>query len=59
MYSSAEWNALRLPAYVTAWDSDAAAPSVLMEVDLATRTVIRVMSFPGVELFPSIATWAP
>jgi hypothetical protein len=59
VYSATEWNALRLPSHVTAWDSDAAAPSALLEVDLATRTASRVLAFPGVDLFPTIAPWAP
>jgi hypothetical protein len=59
LYTATEWNNLRLPSYASAWDSDQAAPSVLVEVDPGTRAVVRTMSFPGVELFPTIAPWAP
>jgi hypothetical protein len=59
VYTSSEWSALRLPSYAMAWDSDAAAPSVLIEVDLATRSRKRVITFPGVDLYPTIAPWAP
>ena len=59
VYSSSEWQALTLPGHVTAWDTDANAPSVLLQIDLATRSAIRVLSFPGVELLPTVAPWAP
>jgi hypothetical protein len=59
LYTSNEWTALRLPSYASAWDSDQAAPSVLVEVDPGTRAVMRTLSFPGVELYPTIAPWAP
>jgi len=59
LYKSTEWTALRLPTYVSAWDTDSAAPSVLLQVDLASRTIARVLSFAGVELYPALATWAP
>jgi hypothetical protein len=59
VYSASQWSALRLPSYAGAWDSDTGAASVLIEVDLATRMRKRVVSFPGVELFPTLAPWSP
>jgi hypothetical protein len=59
VYTATEWNGLRLPTYASAWDSDAGAPSVLLEVDLATRTTTRTLYFPAVDLFPTLAPWAP
>jgi hypothetical protein len=59
LYSAAEWNALRLPAYVSAWDADTAAPPVLLEVNLAGRTVTRVVPLRGADVYPTLAPWAP
>jgi hypothetical protein len=59
VYSGTMWNNLRLPTYASAWDNDAGAPAVLMEVNLATAAVTRVIPFPTLELYPSIDTWAP
>jgi hypothetical protein len=59
LYNATEWNSLRLPSYVSAWDNDPGAPSVLMELDLTSRTVTRVLYFPGIELFPTLAPWQP
>ena len=59
VYSSAEWSPLKLPAYASAWDTDQGAPVVLMELDPTTLLPIRRMTFPGIELYPTIAPWAP
>jgi hypothetical protein len=59
VYTSTQWNALHLPTYVSAWDSDATAPTVLMEIDLGTRSATRVLPFPTLQLYPTIDTWAP
>jgi hypothetical protein len=59
VYTAAEWSALRLPSYASVFDSDDGAPSVLLEVNLATRAVTRIKSWKDVELLPSIAAWAP
>jgi hypothetical protein len=54
-----EWSTLKLPVYASAWDSDPSAPVVLMELDPVTLVPVRQMSFPGIELYPTIAPWAP
>jgi hypothetical protein len=59
VYSSAEWSPLKLPVYASAWDSDPTAPTVLMELDPVTLVPLRQMSFPGIELYPTIAPWSP
>ena len=59
VYSASDWSKLTLPVYASAWTSDLAAPVVLIEVDLATRTMKRQLTFPQVELFPNIAAWTP
>jgi hypothetical protein len=59
VYTTTEWNALRLASYVSAWDSDQMAPALLVEVNLETRSITRVLNFPGLELFPILAPWAP
>jgi hypothetical protein len=59
VYSASDWSKLTLPVYASAWTSDLAAPVVLIELDLATRTMKRQLSFPQVELFPNIAAWTP
>jgi hypothetical protein len=59
MYSTTEWSTLRLPTHVVAWDADPSAPSVLLEIDVDTRTIKRVLSFTGIDLYPTLAPWAP
>jgi hypothetical protein len=59
VYTTSQWSNLRLPTYVSAWDNDTAAPTVLMEIDLGTRTATRVLPFPTLELYPTIDAWAP
>jgi hypothetical protein len=59
VYSASDWSKLTLPVYASAWTSDTAAPVVLIELDLATRTVKRQLTFAQVELFPNIAPWSP
>jgi hypothetical protein len=59
VYTATDWSRLTLPVYATAWGSDQNAPIVLLELDLATRTVKRQLTFPQVELFANIAPWAP
>jgi hypothetical protein len=59
VYTSTQWNSLRLPTYVSPWESDGSAPAVLMEIDLGTRTATRVLPFPTLELYPTIDTWSP
>ena len=59
VYTATDWSKLTLPVYASAWTTDIAAPVVLIEIDLATRTIKRQLTFPQVELFPAIAPWAP
>jgi hypothetical protein len=59
VYSATDWSKLTLPVYASAWTTDLAAPVVLIELDLTTRTMKRQLTFPQVELFPNIAPWTP
>jgi hypothetical protein len=59
VYSSSEWSQRRLPTNASVWSGDPGAPVVLLEIDPATRAIKRNLSFAGVELYPSIAPWAP
>jgi hypothetical protein len=59
LYNATEWNALRLPSYASVFDSDADAPSTLLEVNLGARAVTRIQSWKDFDLFPSVAAWAP
>jgi hypothetical protein len=59
VYSSSEWSQRRLPTNASVWNGDAGAPVVLLEIDPASRAIKRTLSFPGVELYPVIAPWAP
>ena len=59
VYTTTDWSKLTLPVWASAWSTDQNAPGVLMEVDLTTRAVKRVLTFRDVELYPNIAAWAP
>ncbi len=59
VYTTTDWSKLTLPVYASAWTTDLAAPVVLIELDLTTRTMKRQLTFPQIELFPNIAPWTP
>ena len=59
VYSSAEWTPLKLPIYASAWDTDQEAPAILMQLDRVTYAPLRQMSFPGIEIYPTLAPWSP
>ena len=59
VYSSTEWAPLKLPVYASAWDTDQEAPAVLMQIDRTTYAPVRQISFPGIEIYPTLAPWSP